>query len=90
MLLTQGGFTSGDGTYFLQSFPLMILSVMISMVIVYWTRLYGKEQHGRRDLVVNTSLESGFTLLSGADSSQLPGFIGSTEGAPLVSSINSN
>lgn len=36
VLLTQGGFAASEGNYFLQTFPLMILSVMVSMIIVYW------------------------------------------------------
>jgi hypothetical protein len=28
----------------------MIVSVMVAMVVVYWSRLYGDEQHGRRDM----------------------------------------
>ena len=48
VLLLQGGFT--NPTHYLEVFPLMIIAVMTAMIIVYWTRFFGKVQHGRRDL----------------------------------------
>jgi hypothetical protein len=47
----NAGKFSGESS-FLQTFPLMSISVMVAMVVVYWTRLYGDEQHGRRDMKV--------------------------------------
>lgn len=52
VLMTQGDFSSQTALQnsFLQTFPLMSVSVLVAMATVYWTRMYGDEQHGRRDL----------------------------------------
>lgn len=46
--LLQSGFT--EPTAFLQILPLLVISVTMAMVSVYWFRFYGHEQHGRRDV----------------------------------------
>lgn len=49
VLLTVAG--SSNTSHFIETFPLMLTSVMVAMVMVYYTRFYGREQHGRRDLI---------------------------------------
>ena len=49
VLLTVAGETTSER--FIETFPLMVVSVMASMVVVYHSRLFGREQHGRRDLI---------------------------------------
>jgi H+/Cl- antiporter ClcA len=44
---------------FMEVFPLTVCSVMIAMVMVYYSRLFGKEQHGRRDLIPAPAVHDG-------------------------------
>jgi len=59
------------------------VSVMVAMLFVYWTRLFGREQHGRRDFLIQSD-EQGLNE-KGEEKDGMQGIDGTVkEGAELT------